>query len=968
MEDDFGHRVIDIKPPRKRRIWLYVAGAAIVMLFLFGSQFLSIYIESLWFSSLGYSDVYWYKFRLGALLFFVFLVLTFLIVRLPLAWLGRLLPQLNERPKISLASVEDVREINVLAYVYRPGAWVVSAIVAVMYGVTMSGAWSDFALYLHAQPGGTSDPIFNRDVSFYVLKLPVLTALSSWLLTLAVILFVAMSASAGYIWYLEKMQGYLSASTRRRVVSAISSSGAFLALTVAIAAHLSRYDLLTARQAIFTGVSYSDANAWLPGLNVLLVVLLIAALALALNAFVMRRGRLIIWVSGLVVSVWLIALVLIPQAVHYFSVKPNELAKEAPFIERNIEMTRRGFALDRFEEKQFQPAATLSIEQIRANQDTLDNVRLWDPPVLQSTYGQNQVIRTYYRFNTPDVDRYLINGKRRQVMLAARELNVAQLPEQNWINQHLVYTHGYGVAMSTVNEFTTEGLPHLVLKNMPVESDAPEIKVTRPEIYFGEMSDTHVYVHTKPQAATQPEFNYPAPDNTASYSEYEGAAGIEVGGAFRQMALSMYLGDGTNLLFSGYITSESRVLIRRNVRERAALIAPFLIFEDDPYIVISREGRLLWVIDAFTYSDRYPYSTSDVVAHESANYLRNSVKVVIDAYEGETRFYVFEPDDPIIRSYQEIFPSLFQPASAMPADVREHIRYPEMLAEAQARAYTLYHTQNAQTFYNREDLWAIARGEQTAQQTSAVGPGGVAVQNTEPPPMKPYYVVMKLPTPGAQLEFVSVVPFTPAGPGRNNMIGWMAARSDAEHYGQTLVFAFPKNLTVSGPDQIRARVNQDAQLSTLMTLWNQKGSELVRGNLLVIPIADSLLYVESFYLQAERGTSKLPELRQVAVATQDRLATAKSFDEALKVLFTELASQAPSPPASGEQTPAKSPSPAQRATQPAATDLERFAKEAQRLFSDYERLTAEGKHREAGEKLDQIKRVIEEMNRRRRQE
>jgi uncharacterized membrane protein (UPF0182 family) len=633
-------------------------------------------------------------------------------------------------------------------------------------------------------------------------------------------------------------------------------------------------------------------------------------------------------------------------------------------------MTRHAFAIDRvdakhadaqglsFVERPFEPKPTLTIDQIQAGRETLENVRLWDRRALQSTLAQIQEIRTYYDFRLPDVDRYMINGRLREVMLSAREMNVDQLPDQsrNWINQHVVYTHGYGVTMNTVNEFTPEGLPNLVLKNMPVESTAPEIKVTRPEIYFGEGSNSHVYVNTKPQGATPPEFNYPAPGSGDSYTTYESNAGIPVGGLMRQLALSLYLGDGTNLLFSNYIHSESRVLMRRNVSERVRQIAPFLLFEDDPYMVINNEGKLYWIIDAFTYADQYPYSTPYQVADRNVNYIRNSVKAVVDAYDGAVQFYVFEPDDPIIRAYQDIFPDLFRPKSDMPEDLLAHIRYSSLLVNTQARVYALYHMQNTQTFYNHEDLWAIAAGEASA--------------GAEASAMQPYHVLMQLPgEPNASLEFVNILPFTPSGPGRSNMIGWMAARSDGANYGRTLVYSFPKNVTVNGPAQIRARINQDSELSQLMTLWSQKGSELLRGNLLVIPIADTLLYVEPFYLQSSDGASKLPELRQVAVASQDQLKAAKTFDEALSLLVPGAGPRQATPagqPAQAEpQTATKQPTPGQPPAKVGPPDIERLIRQAQQLLSDYERLTAEGKHREAGEKLDQLKQTLAELNRKR---
>ncbi|HKP12724.1 MAG TPA: UPF0182 family protein, partial [Blastocatellia bacterium] len=478
----------------------------------------------------------------------------------------------------------------------------------------------------------------------------------------------------------------------------------------------------------------------------------------------------------------------------------------------------------------------------------------------------------------------------------------------------------------------------------------------------------HVYVRTRAQQGAQPEFNYPAPGDTDSYTTYEGGAGVAVGGFFRKLMLSLYLGDGTNLLFNDYINADSRVLMYRDVRSRVARVAPFLMFEDDPYVVINREGRLFWMIDGFTVSDRYPYSTAYDVGGRRINYIRNSVKAVVDAYEGAVTFYVFEPNDPIIQVYQRIFPTLFRAADEMPDDLRAHVRYPSSLVNAQAQAYLLYHMTNPQTFYNHEDLWAIAASEATVK------------QGQEAEPMQPYHVLMQLPAEAnAPLEFLNILPFTPSG-GRSNLIGWLAARNDGADYGKVIVYNFPKNVTVNGPAQIRARINQDPQLAQLMTLWSQRGSELLRGNLLVIPMADSLLYVEAFYLQAEGTQSKLPELRQVAVATQDRLAYGRTFEEALRALFGDLgppqtqqqpptqtaqqtAQQAAQPPAQQAQAGQQAARPATPST--AGADASGLIEQASQLFADYERLTAEGKHREAGEKLDQLKQKFAELRRQR---
>jgi len=972
---------------RKRRTGLIIIGILVVALFFFGSQFLSIYIDALWFRSVGYASVYWYKFRLGGLLFASFFVATFLILWLALWGLGLAFPEARKRPKVKLSSIEDIKEINFLPYIYKPAMWVISTGVALLFAVSMAQSWSDFALYFHSSPAGAVDPIFHRDISYYLFTLPVLEMISSWFTTLSVIIVLCVAGVAVYVYYVDKMQGFGVSQIGGRAVGAVSWCVALFALALAFSAYLSRFDLLQGTHDIFTGVNYTDDHLQLPGLAVVIVSLILGAVLLGLNALVMKRTR-VIWVTAVAVfAVWIVAVALVPQAVYSFSVKPNELAKESPYISNNIQMTRLAYGLDRFEERAFQPALSLTQNQLQKNVDTIDNIRLWDPAVLRQTLSQIQEIRQYYDFNYPDIDRYVLNGKLRQVMLAARELNVAHLPEEskNWINQHIVYTHGYGVTMSTVNEFTPEGQPHLVLKDMPVQSDAPELKVNRPEIYFGEETDAHVYVHTKPQAQTAPEFNYPASGNNDSYSEYEGTGGVRVGGMMGKIPLALYFGDGTNLLFSDYINAESKVLFHRNILDRVHQIAPFLLFDNDPYIVIGSDGRLSWIIDGFTTSSRYPdaasYQMSDQFRNSvPVNYVRNSVKAVVDAYLGTVTFYVLDPNDPIVKSYEGIFPELFHSAAEMPADIRAHIRYPNSLINIQAQAYTLYHMQNPQTFYNHEDLWAIA----TAEPGQPGGQPAVAGDVSQPaavPPMRPYYVMMTLPgEPGDHIEFVNILPFTPAGAGRYNMIGWMAGRSDGENYGHTLVFSFPKNVTINGPAQVRARVNQDPTLSGQMTLWDQKGSHLIKGNLLVIPIADSLLYIEPFFLQAEN--SPLPELRQVAVATQDKLGAGPTFNQAMNVLFPNFSSgnagslasagpnaapnTAPSQTATMESPSAQpTPRPAAQPTAPAqaAGSQQVLAKQAQQMLSDYGRLAAEGKYKEAGEKLDQLRQTLDQMAR-----
>ena len=599
-------------------------------------------------------------------------------------------------------------------------------------------------------------------------------------------------------------------------------------------------------------------------------------------------------------------------------------------------MTRQAYSLDGFTQRQFPAETTVDATDPANNQATLSNIRLWDWHALQDTLRQMQEIRTYYDFPDIDIDRYTINGQMREVMLAARELSVDKLPEssRNWINDKLIYTHGYGLTMNTVNGFTPEGRPSLLLSNMPVQSTVPGLNVTRPEIYFGQQTNTDVYVKTN-----QKEFNFPEGDSN-NLTSYQGSGGIELGGFLRRLLIAFDRGDIAKLPFSDDVTPASRLLMRRTIRERVTALAPFLTYDDDPYLVLGEDGRLLWILDAFTQSDSYPYSTHSTVNGEPLNYMRNSVKVVIDAYDGSTTFYVFDAKDPILAAYRGIFPSLFKDASAMPTDLRKHVRYPEMLLKLQAEVYGLYHMTNPEVFYNREDLWTVA---------SEVGLGEGGAQQAQS--MEPNFVLMKLPGESG-VEFVEILPFTPAN--RNNLIGWIAARSDGENYGSSIVYDFPKTRQVDGPMQIEARIDQNAQLSGQLTLWNQQGSHVRRGTLLVIPSGRALLYAEPIYLQADR--SPMPELRLVVLALQDKLAYGPTFEAALSSLFggnISSLSATESPTSPTATTAPGAPAPAE--------NLNALIQQASRDFDDYQRLTASGKMAEAGQKLEELKQVIAKL-------
>ncbi|HEY6763399.1 MAG TPA: UPF0182 family protein, partial [Candidatus Sulfotelmatobacter sp.] len=669
---------------------------------------------------------------------------------------------------------------------------------------------------------------------------------------------------------------------------------------------------------------------------VVCAALIVGAAIASINVVSAPRVR---WLAASIAPavVCYVALQVIGWYVGNFIVKPNELVRERPYIANNIELTRQAYGLDRISQREFPAETTVEATDPANNQATLQNIRLWDWRALQDTLRQIQEIRTYYDFPDIDIDRYEIDGTMRQVMLATRELSVDKLPEssRNWINEKLIYTHGYGITMNPVNGFTSEGLPTLILSNMPIQSTVKSIVVTRPEIYFGELTNTDVYVKTRQQ-----EFNYPQ-GQTNNLTSYEGNGGILLGGLLRRILIAFDQGDLTKLPFSDDINAQSRLLMRRNVRDRAAALAPFLTYESDPYIVVGDDGRLSWMMDAFTTSDSYPYSSHYPLNGNPVNYMRNSVKVVIDAYDGTTTFYVFDPEDPIIEAYRQIFPSLFKDASAMPAVLRKHVRYPELLLKMQAAVYGLYHMTDPAVFYNREDLWTVA---------SEVGLSASGEQKTQG--MEPNFVLMKLPGETA-VEFVEILPFTPAN--RNNLIGWIAGRSDGAQYGTSVVYDFPKTKLVDGPLQIEARIDQNAQLSGQLTLWNQQGSHVRRGTLLVIPCGRALLYAEPIYLQAER--SPMPELRLVVLALQDRLAYGPTFESAMKSLFggeTSSLSAAVVPVEPGRTTGTSAVNP--------GTDLNTLITGAARDLADYQRLTAEGKLGEAGQKLEQLKQKLDQLN------
>jgi uncharacterized membrane protein (UPF0182 family) len=936
---------IDWPPPRsgrpgRSRPRLILLLVALAIIFFGGRASLSYYVDLLWFRSLGYGDVFFKTLNLRWEVFVTFAAATLIILYGSFMALKRAhLPDLPDGHTILIGG-KPVR--LPVEPVLRTIALIFSVVVALATGAAISGEWATLALFWHMPPtaNNIADPIFGKSLNFFLFALPAWQLLLGWLLTLSVItcilaaLFVLITGGA------RAISGRLSRGVTLPW-RGLSITFAFLLLIVAARVYISRFELLLEDHTIFGGVTYADAHVTLTGLLVVCVALLLGAAIAIVNAVRVPQGRWLI-AAILPAAVCYLALQGITWYVSSFVVKPNELVRERPYIVFNTEMTRQAYGLNRMMQREFPAETTIEAADPANNQATLQNIRLWDWHALQDTLRQIQEIRTYYDFPDIDIDRYNIDGTNREVMLAARELNVDKLPEssRNWINEKLIYTHGYGITMNPVNGFTAEGLPKLMLSNMPVQSTVPGLNVTRPEVYFGELTNTDVYVKTR-----QKEFNYPQGESN-NLTSYEGDGGIVIGGFLRRLIIALDQDDLAKLPFSDDVNKDSRLLMRRNIRERAAALAPFLTFDPDAYIVLGDDGRLSWIMDAFTVSDSYPYSTHYRLNDNSINYMRNSVKVVIDAYDGTTTFYVFDPEDPIIAAYRRIFPSLFKDASLMPADLRKHVRYPELLLKLQAEVYGLYHMTDPEAFYNREDLWTVA---------TEVGMGEGGTQTTQS--MQPNFVLMKLPGETGE-EFVEILPFTPAN--RNNLIGWIAGRSDGSAYGTSVVYNFPKTKLVDGPLQIEARIDQNAQLSGQLTLWNQQGSHVRRGTLLVIPSGRALLYAEPIYLQAER--SPMPELRLVVLALQDKLAYGPTFESAMASLFGGTLSSLTAPASTTNAAESPRNTPASAVSPQPAGDLNSLIAEAAKDLADYQRLTAEGKLGEAGQKLEELKRALDKLN------
>jgi len=855
--------------PRRNPTWVIVLLVALV-LFICMPLLARWVTELLWYRDVQRSDVYWTMFwgrwLLGGVVGICFFALVFANVYLSLrgttevAWmtLGR---QLRER---AIGMLD-----RTLRRVIFWGIGLLAALFALGVGRGAADYWPQFLLFTHAQRTGTVDPIFHHDVGFYLFRLPVWELLNHWLylsLILALIFTALVYLATGSI---RKLQGATISSRLARVHLAVLL--ALIFLVKATGYYLARFSILYSSNGLFLGAGYADMHAKLPGLHIMLALAVIAAVVTLVTA-AFRQIRLLLWyVAGLIVAS-IVMLGIYPALVQRFYVVPNQREVEKPYIQHNIDMTRKAYGLDSIREEPLTPAANVTAATVQESAGTINNIRLWDPDTLREVYRQRQEIRSYYQIINIDIDRYRLNGQLRQVMLAAREMNYEQIPGQKtWVNRHLNYTHGYGVVMSPVNTFDADRRePVYFLKDIPPIPQYPELKITRPELYFGEAPDNYAVTFTK-----EKEFDYQRGESENVDTLYqEKGVGIPLRNPLVRALLAWRFGS-LDLLISDSITSQSRLLFRRQVVQRAKAVAPFLTFDRDPYIIVGEDGRLYWILDAYTRSIRYPYAqyTDLEISGDNtvrSNYVRNPVKVVIDAYSGKTRCYVIDEKEPFIRAWSQVFPHMFQPMSAMPDGLAQHVRVPEGLFNAISQMYRRYHMKWANDFYRSVDLWEIASNPEQPAASS---------MTLEPATMPAYYTIMSMPG-QLQPEYLLILPYTPSQ--KPNMIAWLSARSDPAHYGELQVYNFPAQSSFEAPGQTSARINVQPEISQALSLWRQLGSTVKMGNLLVIPIGGSLLYVQSVFLKAEQ--MPIPSLQRVIVADQERVVMRDTLEGALTAL------------------------------------------------------------------------------------
>src|SRR6266852_5140286 len=833
-------------PPRRRRrlglILLVVLFALVLLLF----NLVPLAAEWLWFQALGYQRVFTTRLVAEAVLGVGVggLVFAFLYVNLRIAQRGLVPNPLVVQVGSGAAAVDVTRLLRRLALPTALG-------LALLFGLGAAGGWLGVLQFLHRTPFGVTDAVFGRDVGYYVFTVPVIAGAIA--LVIAVTTLTLLATIMLYVLRRDiivfRRQVTVEPSARLHLAVLI----ALLFVLVALQVYLVRLPgLLYSTTGPLVGASFADLHATLTGLRVAGLAALAGGALVLWGARSQRLARDTVLAVGLYLGVSLLGVALYPTIVQKLIVAPNELVKETPQLAYHIAATRRAWGLDSVVTRDLTGEAGLTERDIRANRPTIDNVRLWDREPLLMTFGQLQEIRTYYDFISVDDDRYWIDGKYRQVLLSPRELNVASLPTRTFINEHLTFTHGMGLTLGPVNQVTPEGLPVLFVKDLPPVSTV-SLRVSRPQIYYGELANDYVFVGTR-----QREFDHPSGEVNV-YAAYGGRGGVRVGNLLRRLMLAIRFGS-SKILFSQDITDDSRVLYYRDIMTRAKTALPFLRFDRDPYMVLADDATLQWILDAYTTSDDYPYAER---LSDGTTYMRNSVKLVIDAYNGSLTAYLSAPADPLIRTWARIFPGIFVPLDRMPDGLRAHIRYPDDIYRVQTRLYATYHMDAPEDFYHREDQWQIPV---------------VAEREGSVPFMR--HIIMRLPE-ESKAEFVYMVPFTPRG--KDNLAAWMVARNDGAAYGKLRVYRLSRQRLVFGPQQIENLINQNTDISRQISLWDQHGSRVIRGDLLVIPIEESLLYVQPLYLQAEGG--RIPELKRVVVAYENQVVMGETLDAALAELF-----------------------------------------------------------------------------------
>ena len=872
--------------------------------------FLRYYVDWLWFGEVGLRTVFWKRVTVRAIVGPIFGIVFFAILY------GNVEIACRFAPRYRPAGGDDVIEVvqPTVARRVRQIGLVLSLAGALIVGFSAAGSWLTFARALNSVSFGTTDPVFHHDLSFYVFSLPAWQYVY-WFLFGALIAATAVSLLARLaLGGVQTRQVAATGSDEppgrpdvvrtarrtlelagvhidKRAVAHLSALLGALFILVGAGYLLKAWNLLYSTSGVFFGAGYTDVHVRLPLIRSLMGLALLLGAALIYNAV---RGRRLLW-PPIALGAWIVALIvllgIVPAAWQGLAVNPNQLAKETPYIANNIAATRSAYGLTAVSATPYSLQGDLSAAKLEDSKVTVSNIRLWDPEVLLRSYTQLQELRPYYSFTSVSVDRYLVNNVYTQTMLAPRELRVSGLPPQaqTWVNQHITYTHGYGVTLSAVNQVASGGSPDFLVQDVPVVSSATALAISEPRIYYGLTGTDYVLVKTK-----NPEFDYPGPNGDV-YSTYTGSGGFPIGSFLNRLALTVRF-SAISFFTSSAITGESRVILHNNIKARLAAAAPFLRFDGNPYMVIA-DGKLYWIADAYTTTDRIPYSQPN----GALNYVRNSVKVVIDAYNGSMSFYAFDPSDPLIRVYEKVFPGMFKPATEMPVSLQQHVRYPEDFFATQAQMFATYHVTDPGLLYNKGNQWEI--------------PSNLSISGAAP--MSPYYMIMRLPGETRE-EFVLIMPYVPNG--RSNMIAWLGAESDMPSYGKAVSFEFPSSLNVYGPAQVEAAINQDPTISSQRTLWGQEGSTVIFGNLLTVPIGNSLLYVQPLYLESSQ--TKLPQIQRIVVfyrspsanpdlpsGQQQNVVMAPTLAQALASIFGGTASPGTQPGSGGTQPSTRPTSP-----------------------------------------------------------